>query len=138
MADLTADKPADAGGHLRPGDDQRICDVASGREQQERRRRFWAGSAAGTIALLTIVAMWAISEYHDAGGWPTHGFSQNSGRHDVWNVWIIYPAIAWAFLTVGYAVLVFRRHQASVSRWPRGRHVLPRREGHRGTAPGAR
>ena len=38
------------------------------------------------------------SRKSDAGGWPTHGFSQSSGIHDVWNFWIIYPFIAWVLI----------------------------------------
>jgi nucleotide-binding universal stress UspA family protein len=44
------------------------------------------------MVLLTVI--WALTEYHNAGGWPTQGFSQSSGIHDVWNSWIIYPATA--------------------------------------------
>ena len=37
--------------------------------------------------------MWAISEYHNAGGWPSDGFSQSSGIAHVRNIWIIYPVL---------------------------------------------
>ena len=50
----------------------------------------------GALGVILPVVIWAISEYHTAGGWPTHGFSQSSGIHDVWNFWIVYPLIAWA------------------------------------------
>jgi pimeloyl-ACP methyl ester carboxylesterase len=36
-----------------------------------------------------------------------HGFSQSSGIPNVWNYWIIYPAIAWVLLTAGDAWWVF-------------------------------
>lgn len=49
--------------------------------------------------MLVLVAIWAASEYHNAGGWPVHGFSQSSGIHDVWNWWIIYPLGAWLLIT---------------------------------------
>jgi hypothetical protein len=57
--------------------------------------------------MLVLAAIWAISEYHNAGGWPTKGFSQSSGIHDVWNIWIIYPVIAWVFITIAPAWSVF-------------------------------
>jgi hypothetical protein len=41
--------------------------------------------------MVILVLIWALSEYHNAGGWPTRGFSQSSGIHDVWNFWIVYP-----------------------------------------------
>ena len=60
------------------------------------------------MALLVLV--WATSEYHNAGGWPTQGFSQSSGIHDVWNFWIVYPVIAWVLIMAGRAWSVFGRH----------------------------
>jgi len=53
------------------------------------------------------VVIWAFSEYHNAGGGPTNGFSQSSGVRNVWNFWIIHPAIAWALLTMADAWRVF-------------------------------
>jgi hypothetical protein len=84
-------------------------------KQIERRRRFWVTTAISTVGLLIVAVIWAVSEYHNAGGWPTNGFSQSSGIHDVWNIWIIYPAIAWAFLTAASALAVFLRRPISDS-----------------------
>jgi len=75
--------------------------------QVERRRRFWIGTIVGTVALVIVVVVWAFSEYHNAGGWPTSGFSQSSGIPNVWNYWIIYPAIAWVLLMAGNAWWVY-------------------------------
>jgi len=60
-----------------------------------------------------LVAIWAISEYHNAGGWPTHGFSQSSGVHDAWNFWIIYPIMAWLLILGGRAWDVYLRKPIS-------------------------
>ena len=65
------------------------------------------------MALLVLI--WAMSEYHNAGGWPTHGFSQSSGIHEVWNFWIIYPAIAWALILGGRAWSVYGHKPISES-----------------------
>jgi uncharacterized membrane protein YcjF (UPF0283 family) len=78
-------------------------------KQIERKRRYWIRTAISTVGLLVLAAIWAITEYHNAGGWPTQGFSQSSGIHDVWNIWIIYPAIAWAFLTAVFGLDVYLR-----------------------------
>jgi 2TM domain len=75
--------------------------------QIERRRHFWFRATAGTIGLIILVVIWALSEYHNAGGWPTNGFSQSSGIHDVWNYWIIYPAIVWVLVIAADAWRVF-------------------------------
>ena len=67
-------------------------------KQIERRRRFRIEAVASAIGIAILVAIWAISEYHNAGGWPTQGFSQSSGIHDVWNFWIVYPVGAWVLI----------------------------------------
>ncbi|HTT55104.1 MAG TPA: hypothetical protein VMH35_27260 [Streptosporangiaceae bacterium] len=84
-------------------------------KQIERKRRYWISTAVSTVAMLVLAAIWAITEYHNAGGWPTQGFSQSSGIHDVWNIWIIYPAIAWAFLTAALGLGVYLRKPISES-----------------------
>jgi hypothetical protein len=81
--------------------------------QIERRRRFWMRATMGTLLMILVTVIWGFSEYHNAGGWPTSGFSQSSGIPNVWNYWIIYPAIVWALLTVGDAWWVFGRKPIS-------------------------
>ena len=81
----------------------------------EHKRRFWISTAVSTGGMLILAAIWAITEYHNAGGWPTQGFSQSSGIHDVWNIWIIYPAMAWAFLTVVGGLIAYLRKPISES-----------------------
>ncbi len=83
--------------------------------QIERKRRYWVGSAISFVGLLIVVAIWAISEYHNAGGWPTQGFSQSSSIPNVWNIWIIYPAIGWAFLEIAAGLNVYLRTPISES-----------------------
>ena len=82
-------------------------------EQIERKRHFWSRTVIGTVALLVVTVIWAVSEYNNAGGWPTDGFSESSGTPHVWNLWIIYPAIAWVFLTTTGALTVYRRRPIS-------------------------
>jgi protein-S-isoprenylcysteine O-methyltransferase Ste14 len=62
-------------------------------EQIERRRHFRMRVFSAAIASLVLVVVWAITEYNNAGGWPTEGFSQSSSIPHVWNIWIIYPLI---------------------------------------------
>ena len=82
-------------------------------KQIERKRRYWISTAVSTIGIVFLTVIWAIGEYHNAGGWPTQGFSQSSGIPNVWNIWIIYPAIAWAFLTVAFGLDVYLRKPIS-------------------------
>ena len=75
--------------------------------QIERRRHFRIGLVTSGIGMIILVVIWALSEYHNAGGWPTQGFSQISGIHDVWNFWIIYPLVAYVVALAGYAWFVY-------------------------------
>ena len=84
-------------------------------KQIERRRRFWISAAAGTVGMVIVGAIWAIAEYHNAGGWPTGGFSQSSGIPNVWNYWIIYPFVAWVLLTAAGGLSVYLRKPISES-----------------------
>ncbi|MGO9783503.1 MAG: hypothetical protein ACLPQY_27640 [Streptosporangiaceae bacterium] len=84
-------------------------------KQIERKRRYWISSAISFVGVLIVAAIWAIGEYHNAGGWPTQGFSQSSGIPNVWNVWIIYPAIAWVFLEIAGGLGVYLRRPVSES-----------------------
>ncbi len=84
-------------------------------KQIERRRRFKVSSVIAAIGMAILVVIWAVTEYHNAGGWPTQGFSQSSGIPNVWNFWIIYPVGAWLFLTAGHAWLVYGNKPVSES-----------------------
>ena len=122
--------------HEKPGDNGPEVPADSGQlarqqaiQQIERRRRFWIRASVGTLGMIILVVIWALTEYHNAGGWPANGFSQSSGIHDVWNYWIIYPAIFWVLLTAADAWWVFGRKPISESEIKREieRQAGPRR-----------
>ena len=81
----------------------------------ERRRRFRIRATMSTLGMIILAGIWAFSEYQNAGGLPTSGFSQSSGSPNVWDYWIIYPAIAWVLLTAADAWWVFGRKPISES-----------------------
>jgi len=58
-------------------------------------------------------SIWGSSEYHDAGGRPSHGLRQSSGVHDAWNVWVIYTLIALGRCTSRTCVVGARRKPIS-------------------------
>jgi len=66
-------------------------------EQIERKRRFRMRAFGAAAVAVLLVIIWAITEYHNAGGWPTSGFSQSSSIPHKWNSWIIYPIIGLSF-----------------------------------------
>jgi len=77
---------------VRPeGDEEEVRKLAV--EQIERKRRFYTRAfGAGAVAVLLVI-IWALTEYHNANGWPANGFSQSSGVYHTWNSWIVYPII---------------------------------------------
>ena len=76
-------------------------------KQIERKRRFKISTALGTLAMIVVVIIWATTEYHNAGGWPTQGFSQSSSIPNTWNIWIIYPLMAWMVAVAAHAWYVY-------------------------------
>lgn len=71
------------------------------------KRHFRLEVVVAAVAVGLLVLVWGLSEYHNAGGWPTHGFSQSSGIHDVWNYWIVYPVVGIALLLGARAWFVY-------------------------------
>ena len=102
--------------HDRPGD-RDLDGPAAGEQfarqqaikQIGRRRRFWFWAMLGALFMVLLTVIWAVTQYHTAGGWPTHGFTQSSWPPvpNVWNAWIIWPAMVWVLATAGYAWFVF-------------------------------
>ena len=45
----------------------------------EHKRRYWIGTAVSTDDMLLLAAIWAIIEYHNAGGWPTQESARVQG-----------------------------------------------------------
>jgi len=85
-------RPADVGAPARTVEEARQQAI----RQIERRRKFNRQLVISGIVIVLLVMSWAHSEYHNAGGWPTSGFSHRSSIPHVWNYWIIYPIILWA------------------------------------------
>jgi hypothetical protein len=83
--------------------------------QIERRRRFRISAIWSAIGMMILVVIWAVSEYHNAGGWPVHGFSQSSGIHEVWNFWIVYPLGAWLLVLAAHGWFVYGNKPISES-----------------------
>ncbi|MGA8724252.1 MAG: 2TM domain-containing protein [Acidimicrobiales bacterium] len=78
-----------------------------------QRRHFHVELVVSGVAMFLLVLVWAASEYHDAGGWPTGGFSQSSGIPNVWNLWIVYPLVAWVLIMGARAWRVYRNRPIS-------------------------
>ena len=109
--DISHDKPA--GSDLKTSATTGQLARQEAIKQIQRRRRFWISTITWAVIMFLVVVSWAFSEYHNAGGWPTNGFSQSSGIPNVWNYWIIYPLIAWVLLTAANAWWVFGRKPIS-------------------------
>ena len=111
LHDISHDTPADSGQNAPATSEQLARQQAI--KQIERKRRFWISAAMSTLLMVILVFIWAMTEYHNAGGWPTKGFSQSSSIPNTWNYWIIYPAIAWVLFLAADALHVFRNKPIS-------------------------
>jgi hypothetical protein len=80
------------------GEDDQVRTMAV--EQIERKRRFDTRAFGAAAVAVLLVIIWAITEYHNAHGWPTEGFSQSSSIYHTWNSWIIYPLIGLGLFVV--------------------------------------
>jgi hypothetical protein len=71
------------------------------------KRRFRGNLLKALILVPVLVAIWAIAEYSNAGGWPT-GFATGRRNRD-WDPWIMYPLVAiGAYLAIS-GWLAYRR-----------------------------
>ena len=84
-------------------------------KQIERKRRFEMRAFAAAVLSAFLVVVWAVSEYNNAGGWPTNGFSNSSSIPHVWNDWIIYPLIGIGLCVAIDAWNTYRRKPISES-----------------------
>jgi hypothetical protein len=107
-------------------DDERVRQLAI--KQIERKRRFFKHAISYVAVCVLLAVIWAISEYHNAGGWPTKGFSQSSSIPHEWNIWIIYPVLGLGFILAIEAWNTFARKpiteseiQREIDRLKRGR-----------------
>ena len=105
MSGLMHDTPTDHRTDTPAGGDELARRPAI--RQINRRRRFWISTVSLTVGMAILVIIWAVTEYHNAGGWPVHGFSQSSGLYEVWNLWIIYPLGACLLVVAAHAWAVF-------------------------------
>jgi len=76
-----------------------------------RRRNFRVHLAAHLLGSLFLIVVWAITEYNNAGGWPT-GFRTGRMNHD-WDPWIIYPLIGGTIAVAVHAWIAFGREPAT-------------------------
>jgi len=105
MSNVIHDIPTDHGSDT-PADGGELARQQAIR-QIERKRRFWTGTIWSAIGMAILVVIWATTEYHNAGGWPVHGFSQSSGIQEVWNFWIVYPIGAWLLIVAACSWAVY-------------------------------
>ena len=103
MPKISDDRPADVDSDAFDDSEQLA------RKQAKARRLFKISTASAAVGVTLLVPIWAATEYRNAGGWPTRGFSQTSGVPRVWNMWIIYPFLAYALITAGHGWFVYGR-----------------------------
>ena len=77
MPKITDDRPADIDSDAPANSEQLARQQAI--QQIRARRRFKVSTASAAVGVTLLVPIWAATEYRNAGGWPTRGFSQRSG-----------------------------------------------------------
>ncbi len=88
-------------------DEQQVREMAI--KQIEQERRFHKHVVSYVVVSILLVIVWAISEYNNASGWPTDGFSESSGTPHVWNIWIVYPVVVMGALLAMEAWNTYRK-----------------------------
>ena len=88
-------------------DEQQVREMAI--KQIEQERRFHKHVVSYVMVSILLVIVWAISEYNNANGWPTGGFSESSGTPHVWNIWIVYPVVVMVALLAIEAWNTYRK-----------------------------
>ncbi len=88
-------------------DEQQVREMAI--KQIEQERRFHKHVIEYTIVSILLAIIWAVSEYGNANGWPTKGFSESSGTAHVWNFWIVYPVVVLSALLAVEAWSTYRK-----------------------------
>jgi len=131
MPKIIDDRSADIGPNA-PADSAQLARQQA-IKQIKARRRFKISTAAGAVGVTLLVPIWAATEYRNAGGWPARGFSQSSGIPRVWNIWIIYPFLAYALITAGHGWFVYGRKPISESEIKR--EINPQADDHRPSDP---
>lgn len=106
LHDLSHDTPT-GGDPDAPGPSEQLAREQA-IKQIERRHHFKIRAAVFAVGMILLAFIWATTEYHNAGGWPTQGLNQSSGIPNAWNYRIIYPLIAWLLLTAADAWFVLR------------------------------
>ena len=108
------EKPAVVDSRVLPTDgEQQVRELAV--KQIERKRRFHMRAFGAAAVSVLLVIIWAITEYNNAGGWPTSGFSQSSGIPHEWNSWIIYPLVGFGLAVAIDAWKTYRRRPIAES-----------------------
>jgi hypothetical protein len=105
MPKIRDDGPADVGSGALDDSEQLARQQAA--RQARARRLFKVSTASAGVGVTLLVPIWAATEYRNAGGWPARGFSQRAGIPGVWNMWIVYPFLAYALMTAGQAWFVY-------------------------------
>jgi len=80
-------------------------------ERIKARRNFQIHVLAHAVGSVFVFLVWATTEYHNAGGWPT-GFRTGRQNHD-WDPWIIYPLMAGTMALLIHGWIAFGRRTAT-------------------------
>jgi len=95
------------------------------RKQIKRRRRLELRASAYVAGMLVLTAVWAVTEYLRADGWPER-LSHNGNPGD-WSPWIIWVALVWGFYVAMTALAIHFRRPTTEAEMERELERLGRR-----------
>ena len=81
------------------------------REHLERVRKLKVGVVAYVLGMVLLTAVWALTEYQNADGWPSRLSDQ--GNTGDWNPWILWVALIWGFLVALDAIKTYAKRPRS-------------------------
>jgi len=84
MPEIIDDRPADIDSDA-PADSEELARQQA-IKQIKAKRRFKVSTESAAVGVTLLMPIWATTEYRNAGGWPTRGYSQSSGIPRVWNI----------------------------------------------------
>jgi hypothetical protein len=90
------------------GDPKQTELLEQARRQAQRVHNLKRHLAIYVIGMVLLAAVWIVTQYQSAGGWPDR-FAQGNDRPGTWSVWIVWPLLVWTQILLVHALVTFLR-----------------------------
>jgi hypothetical protein len=82
------------------------------RRHVERIRALKRHAAVYTVGVISITAVWAVTQYQASHGWP-HRFAAGNDRPGTWSLWVFWPLLVWTQIVLVHALVTYLRRPVS-------------------------